>query len=110
MSKGAHLASMDISSSNTSQCENSDFNDRANKTGLSCHLCTLWVHDENFSREDILFNTAAFSKIGVKIDDVIEIIPVRASGDSLNSPEFGSRSGHDNNLEAHTNLHPGRAS
>ncbi|KAN0069046.1 Protein of unknown function (DUF3608) domain containing protein [Elaphomyces granulatus] len=109
-SKGAHLASMDISSSNTSQCENSDFNDRANKTGLSRHLCTLWVHDENFSREDILFNTAAFSKTGVKIDDVIEIIPVRASGDSLNSPEFGSRSGHDNNLEANTNLHPGRAS
>ena len=108
------LENMDISSSNTSQCEYSDSNGRANKLqGLSRRLCTLWVHDENFSREDILFNTAAFSETGVKIDDVIEIIPVRASGDSLNpqvKAEFGSRSSHDNNLEANANFHPSKTS
>ncbi|BDD55773.1 vacuolar membrane-associated protein iml1 [Monascus purpureus] len=49
--------------------------------GLNNRLCSLWVHDEAFCREEILFNQAVFSDSGIKFGDVVEILPVRAPND-----------------------------
>ncbi|KAL4917514.1 hypothetical protein BDW62DRAFT_183830 [Aspergillus aurantiobrunneus] len=51
-------------------------------TGLDRRQCSLWVHDETFSKEEILFNQAAFADTGVRDGDVIEILPTRSLGDS----------------------------
>lgn len=47
--------------------------------------CTLWVHDETFSRDEFLFNQSAFSDIGVRVGDVVEILPVGLSGDGASA-------------------------
>lgn len=76
-------------------------------TGLNRRPCSLWVHDENFSREEILFNEAAFSDTGVKVGDVVEILPVRPSGDTPQSqlkPDPAPRSLHDSNVDPSPNL------
>ena len=54
-------------------------------TSLTRHQCTLWVHDEMFSREEILLNPAAFGESGLQIGDVVEILPARAPGDTAHS-------------------------
>lgn len=53
--------------------------------GLTRRQCTLWVHDEMFAREEILLNQSAFGESGVQPGDVVEILPVRASGDAVHS-------------------------
>ncbi|KAJ9219219.1 hypothetical protein DTO169C6_8412 [Paecilomyces variotii] len=80
-------------------------------TGLNRRLCTIWVHDENFSREEVLFNQAAFSDTGVKVGDVIEISPVRGTTDASHSqlkPELGSRSLHESSADINqsSGFHP----
>ncbi|KAL2866435.1 GTPase-activating protein IML1 [Aspergillus lucknowensis] len=60
-------------------------------TGLDRRQCSLWVHDETFSKEEILFNQAAFADTGVRDGDVIEILSTRSLGDTPN-PELRSRS------------------
>ncbi|KAJ5179866.1 Vacuolar membrane-associated protein iml1 [Penicillium capsulatum] len=54
-------------------------------TSLARHQCTLWVHDEMFSREEILLNPSALGESGVQVGDVIEILPVRGPGDTAHS-------------------------
>ncbi|KAJ5102712.1 Vacuolar membrane-associated protein iml1 [Penicillium argentinense] len=54
-------------------------------TSLTRHQCTLWVHDETFSREEILLNPSALGESGVQVGDVVEILPVRAAGDTVHS-------------------------
>ena len=54
-------------------------------SSLTRHQCTLWVHDEMFSREEILLNQSAFGESGVQVGDVVEILPVRPSGDTAHS-------------------------
>lgn len=54
-------------------------------TSLARHQCTLWVHDEMFSREEILLNPSALGENGVQVGDVVEILPVRAPGDTAHS-------------------------
>ena len=49
---------------------------------LNGHQCTIWVHDEAFSKEEILFNQDAFSDAGVKSGDIIEILPIRPPGEA----------------------------
>ncbi|KAJ5101570.1 Winged helix-turn-helix transcription repressor DNA-binding [Penicillium alfredii] len=58
---------------------------RLSLTSLNRRQCTLWVHDEMFSREEILFNQSVFTETGVKAGDVVEILPLRASGDPAHS-------------------------
>ncbi|PYI08128.1 hypothetical protein BO78DRAFT_80884 [Aspergillus sclerotiicarbonarius CBS 121057] len=67
---------------------------RLASTGLDRRQCSLWVHDETFSREEILFNQAAFSDTGVQVGDIIEILPARFAGDAPHSAkaELGPRS------------------
>ncbi|KAL2846767.1 hypothetical protein BJX68DRAFT_277003 [Aspergillus pseudodeflectus] len=67
-------------------------------TGLDRRQCSLWVHTDVFSKEEILFNQAAFADTGVRDGDVIEILSARFLGDSTNS-ELGSRSGFDEHVE-----------
>ena len=43
--------------------------------------CTLWVHDEAFSREEFLSNQAALNQAGIAIGDIVEIRPVQSSTD-----------------------------
>ncbi|KAJ5489481.1 Vacuolar membrane-associated protein iml1 [Penicillium diatomitis] len=54
-------------------------------TGLARRQCTLWVHDEMFSREDLLLNPSAFGDCDVQVGDIVEILPVRGSGDPIHS-------------------------
>ncbi|KAL1986347.1 hypothetical protein VTN96DRAFT_6579 [Rasamsonia emersonii] len=122
-SRGSHLrqvsaASLDSTSSTgpsvgTSQYDPSAANDKSDKqpgSGLYRQLCTLWVHDESFSREEVLFNSSAFSETGVKPGDVIEITLVRSGGDSAHpqlKSEFGARAGNDGNVESNSSLNLG---
>ncbi|KKZ60121.1 hypothetical protein EMCG_05146 [[Emmonsia] crescens] len=48
-------------------------------TGLNNRPCSLWVHDDNFSREDVLFNISAFSDVGLKVGDLVELSAPRPS-------------------------------
>ncbi|KAL1962904.1 hypothetical protein VTN77DRAFT_9082 [Rasamsonia byssochlamydoides] len=119
-SRGSHLrqvsaASLDSTSTGpsllgTSQYDPSAANEKSDKqpgAGLYRQLCTLWVHDESFSREEVLFNSSAFSETGVKPGDVIEITLVRNGGDSAHpqlKSEFGARAVNDGNVESNSSL------
>ncbi|KAI9726988.1 MAG: vacuolar membrane-associated protein iml1 [Cirrosporium novae-zelandiae] len=39
-------------------------------------LCSIWVHDESFSKEDILFNAAALGDGAVRADDLLAVSAV----------------------------------
>ncbi|OQD67388.1 hypothetical protein PENDEC_c037G05387 [Penicillium decumbens] len=54
-------------------------------SSLIRHQCTLWVHDEMFSRDEILLNPSAFGETRVQVGDVVEILPIRAAGDTAHS-------------------------
>ncbi|PGH19528.1 hypothetical protein AJ80_03863 [Polytolypa hystricis UAMH7299] len=94
--KASHLrqvsaASVDTTSSQSttisaypSAQDSIDQNESQRSTaGASRKLCSLWVHDENFSREEVLFNLSAFGDLGVEIGDLIEVsAPGTIPGDS----------------------------
>lgn len=63
-------------------------------TGLDRRKCSLWVHDETFSKEEILFNQAAFADTGVRDGDVIEILSTWSLPDAPQTvkPDLRSRS------------------
>ncbi|KAL4874088.1 hypothetical protein BDV12DRAFT_158997 [Aspergillus spectabilis] len=65
-------------------------------TGLDRRQCSLWVHDEMFSREEILFNLAAFADAGagVKEGDVVEVLVAgnTGAGGKLKGERGGTRS------------------
>lgn len=79
-------------------------------TGLDRRQCVLWVHDETFSRDEILFNQAAFSDSGVKTGDIIEILPVRSSLAEGAHPDIGSRPLRDAHVDSSSALHSDTAS
>ncbi|KAJ5635651.1 Vacuolar membrane-associated protein iml1 [Penicillium longicatenatum] len=73
---------------------------------LARHQCTLWVHDEMFSREEILLNPSAFGESGIQVGDVVEILPVRASGDAGHSalkPDVGVKMARENHADLNLN-------
>ncbi|KAL4980857.1 vacuolar membrane-associated protein iml1 [Aspergillus desertorum] len=61
-------------------------------TGLDRRQCSLWVHDETFSREEILFNQAAFADTGVRDGDLVEILSSRVVADGSSSGQSQSHS------------------
>lgn len=73
-------------------------------TSLTRRQCTLWVHDEMFSREELLLSPSAFGESGVQVGDIVEILPVRASGDPISSlkPDAAVKIARD----AHSDLNP----
>lgn len=75
--------------------------------GLNERQCTIWVHDETFSKEEILFNQAAFSDAGVDTGDIIEILSIRPSGDTGHpaKPDLSKKLFHDNHTETTSNIH-----
>ncbi|CAG8276641.1 unnamed protein product [Penicillium salamii] len=78
---------------------------RLSSTSWTRHQCAMWVHDEMFSREEILLNPSAFGETDVQIGDVVEILPMRVAGDTGYSnlkPEAASKSGR----EAHVEKNP----
>ncbi|OJD26218.1 hypothetical protein ACJ73_02404 [Blastomyces percursus] len=90
-SKGSHLRQFSTPSIATASTGTTNLDqDRAygpsktsashqSPTGLSNRPCALWVHDDNFSREDVLFNISAFSDLGLKVGDLVELSPPRLS-------------------------------
>ncbi|CAG8043353.1 unnamed protein product [Penicillium salamii] len=75
---------------------------RLSSTSWTRHQCAMWVHDEMFSREEILLNPSAFGETGVQIGDVVEILPMRVAGDTGYSnlkPEAASKSGREAHVE-----------
>lgn len=49
------------------------------KTTKVQKLCTLWTHDDNFSRDDIVFNEDKFPELPTKPGTLLQIIPVTSS-------------------------------
>ncbi|KAJ5476136.1 Winged helix-turn-helix transcription repressor DNA-binding [Penicillium sp. IBT 31633x] len=75
---------------------------RLSSTSWTRHQCALWVHDETFSREEILFNSAAFGDSQVQVGDVVEILPMWTSGDagySTLKPEAASKAARESHAE-----------
>lgn len=62
----------------------------------------MWVHDEMFSREEILLNPSALGEAEVQVGDVVEILPMRVAGDTGYSnlkPEAASKAARDGHME-----------
>lgn len=80
---------------------------RLPSTGLDRRQCLLWVHDETFSKEEILFNPAAFGDAEVNVGDVIEILPTRYPGDAAHpvKTDSGARSLRDSHVDSSSTLH-----
>lgn len=76
----------------------------SSSTGLNGPQCTIWVHDETFSKEEILFNQAAFSE--VKTGDIIEILPLRPPGDTAlpKKPDISKKPIHEHQTETGSNF------
>lgn len=84
----ASLETLSTAHSHASQRDHNPTPDERNvrmSTGAARRQYTLWVHDETFSREEILFNPAAMGESGVQIGDVVEILPARASEDAVHA-------------------------
>ncbi|SLM34016.1 Winged helix-turn-helix DNA-binding domain [Lasallia pustulata] len=41
-------------------------------------LCPLWIHDDNFSKDQVLLNLALFPRGTVKVGDLIQVVPQSA--------------------------------
>ncbi|OQE12904.1 hypothetical protein PENFLA_c059G03795 [Penicillium flavigenum] len=104
-------ASLESSSTHSLEASNRDHdhdqatedrNVRLPSTSWTRHQCALWVHDETFSREEILLNPSAFGETEVQVGDVVEILPMRGSGDagySTLKPEAASKAGRESHAE-----------
>ncbi|OJD16289.1 hypothetical protein AJ78_03540 [Emergomyces pasteurianus Ep9510] len=84
--KGSHLRQVSTTSTRTTVSDQDHAYGRSethaphqSPTGLSNRPCSLWVHDDNFSREEVLFNISAFSDVGLKLGDLIELSSPRPS-------------------------------
>ncbi|KAF3394835.1 Vacuolar membrane-associated protein iml1 [Talaromyces pinophilus] len=57
-------------------------------------VCTLWIHDEYFSKDDFLFNNSAFNDSGISPGDILEVIGIDSNSDlasrKLNESGFES--------------------
>ncbi|EQL31520.1 hypothetical protein BDFG_06201 [Blastomyces dermatitidis ATCC 26199] len=84
--KGSHLRQVSTPSIATASTGTTNLDQdrvygpsKTSATGLSNRPCSLWVHDDNFSREDVLFNVGAFSDLGLKAGDLVELSSPRLS-------------------------------
>lgn len=41
-------------------------------------ICTLWTHDENFSRDDIVFNTEKFPELPTSPGTLLQIVAIHS--------------------------------
>ncbi|KAJ5349661.1 hypothetical protein N7541_007388 [Penicillium brevicompactum] len=78
---------------------------RLSSTSWTRHQCAMWVHDETFSREEILLNPSALGEAEVQVGDVVEILPMRVAGDTGYSnmkPEAASKAARESHMEKNT--------
>ncbi|EED21983.1 Dishevelled, Egl-10, and Pleckstrin domain protein [Talaromyces stipitatus ATCC 10500] len=61
-------------------------------------ICTLWIHDESFSKDEFLFNNSAFGDSGISPGDILEVIGIDANSD------LASRKLTDSGFESDGNL------
>ncbi|KAI9815364.1 MAG: vacuolar membrane-associated protein iml1 [Thelocarpon impressellum] len=54
-------------------------------------LCTLWVHEENFSKEEVILNATLFPAQSVKLGELAEIVAVKPRTSSRDFQESGQR-------------------
>lgn len=115
--KHSHLRQVSAASSDTlySRSTQNSHNDKSNDqpneknpnsllNGFTSRQCTIWVHDETFSKEEILLNQAAFPDVNT--GDIIEILPIRASDAGLpKKPELSKKALNDSHTETGSNLH-----
>ena len=47
------------------------------KTQRPFKICTLWVHEENFSKEDIVFNASKFVECAIQAGSLARIIAIK---------------------------------
>lgn len=79
-SQGSHLrqvsAASDVSTSpeSSTAIPSAKFGWQQPAAGLYRRKCTLWIHDEHFSKEEFLFHSAALGDVNVSPGDVIEIL------------------------------------
>lgn len=67
-----HRADKDISgSADTSKAPK----DNEETTSTVERLCSLWIHDDNFSKDQVLLNLALFPRGSVKAGDLIQVVP-----------------------------------
>ncbi|KAJ5506151.1 Winged helix-turn-helix transcription repressor DNA-binding [Penicillium expansum] len=104
-------ASLESSSTHSLEASNRDHDHdqatddrtvRLSSASWTRHQCALWVHDETFSREEILLNPSAFGETEVQVGDVVEILPMRGSGDagySTLKPEAASKAARESHAE-----------
>ncbi|KAF1814160.1 hypothetical protein P152DRAFT_456390 [Eremomyces bilateralis CBS 781.70] len=71
-------------------------------------ICTLWTHQEGFSKEDVVFNADRFQELGLLPESMAQIIPIKQGGAVMGfqNETFGSlkddagrTSGQTNNLQ-----------
>ncbi|KAF2459152.1 hypothetical protein BDY21DRAFT_339925 [Lineolata rhizophorae] len=41
-------------------------------------ICTLGVHDENYSKDDVLFNAEKFQELGIPIGSLAQVVPLKS--------------------------------
>ncbi|KAJ5783580.1 uncharacterized protein N7518_009257 [Penicillium psychrosexuale] len=104
-------ASLESSSTHSLEASNRDHDHdqaiddrtvRLSSASWTRHQCALWVHDETFSREEILLNPSAFGETEVQVGDLVEILPIRGSGDagySTLKPEAASKAAREGHAE-----------
>lgn len=56
-------------------------------------VCTLWTHDDNFSRDDIVFNEDKFSELPTTAGSLLQIIPI-SSGTSVRDFQSAAKTAH----------------
>jgi DEP domain-containing protein 5 len=58
-------------------------------------ICTLWTHDDNFSREEFLFNGDKFPELPTTLGTVLQIAHIN-SGTTIRDFQPQGRNAHDN--------------
>ncbi|KAF2240040.1 hypothetical protein EV356DRAFT_438368 [Viridothelium virens] len=51
----------------------------ATKKARPYKICTLWVHEESFSRGDVIFNASKFAECGIETGSLARIVAVQAA-------------------------------
>lgn len=66
---------------------------RPESQGPEHMLCSIWVHDESFSREEVLFNPEAIGDVSVRVGDLIEVAAVQDDAALDSGGTTGARDG-----------------
>jgi hypothetical protein len=54
-------------------------------------ICTLWTHDDNFSRDDVVFNADRFSELDVHPGSLVRVIALKQATATRDFQSTGKR-------------------